>query len=200
MRLKNFLLSFKGKLTLLIMAAILLPLLAAALIARQVLQERIHRAFTAELEAGLGTITLFLRWMEQDVVTEIARIASNDAVEEQLALGTVPELKKMLTTQRKVVDLALLAVFDRNHERIASSKFKSKNLAIDFSRLEQLQVATSGEDYYLVYVLPITKSQKTLGYAAGGILLNDNNLLNYLHTAQVSNTAFWFGDKLLLTD
>ena len=144
MRLKKFLLSFKGKLTLLIIAAILLPLLTAALIARQVLQERLHRAFSAELEAGLGTITLLLRWIEQDVVTEIVRIAGNDIVEEQLALGTVPELKKMLTAQRKVIDLALLAVFDVNYERVASSKFKSKNLANDFNRLEQLKVVTSG--------------------------------------------------------
>ncbi len=200
MHLKKFLLSFKGKLTLLIVAAILLPLLAAALIARQVLQERIHRAFTAELEAGLGTITLLLRWIEQDVVTEIARIASNDVVEEQLARGTVPELKKLLTTQRKVVDLALLAVFDLNYERVASSKFKSKNLAIDFTRLEQLQVVTSDEDHYIVYVLPITKNQRTLGYAAGGILLNDASFLQSLHAAHLTHTAFWLESELLFTD
>lgn len=200
MRLKKFLLSFKGKLTLLIIAAILLPLLTAALIARQVLQERLHRAFSAELEAGLGTITLLLRWIEQDVVTEIARIAGNDVVEEQLARGTVPELKKMLTAQRKVIDLALLAVFDVNHERVASSKFKSKNLAIDFNRLEQLQVVTSGEEHYVVYVLPITKNQRVLGYAAGGILLKDEGLLRTLHGVKLANAAFWLEGELLLTD
>lgn len=200
MRLKKFLLSFKGKLTLLIIAAILLPLLAAALIARQVLQERLHRAFTAELEAGLGTITLLLRWIEQDVVTEISRIASSDAIEKQLALGTTPELKKLLTTQRKVVDLALLAVFNLKYERVASSKFKSKNLAIDFTRLEQLQIVTSGEDHYVVYVLPITKNRRTLGYVAGGILLNDEGFINSLHAAKLSNTAFWLENELLFTD
>ncbi len=200
MRMKNFLLSFKGKLTLLVIAAISLPLLVAALIARQVLQERIHSSFTTELNTGLGTITLILSWIEQDLVAEIARIASNDVMEDHLAQGTVPELKKILTTQRKVVALELLAVFDLHRALVASSKFKSKNLALDFNRLEQLQIVQSGEDYYLIYLLPITRKQRPLGYAAGGILLNDKNLLNYLQTARIANTAFWLGEKLLLTD
>ncbi len=200
MRLKNFLFSFKGKLTLLVIAAISLPLLVVAAIARQVLQERLHASFSNELNAGLESITLILGWFEQDLVMEVTRIASDDVIEDQLAAGAVPELKKMLTSQRKVVDLAMLATFDLKHELLASSKFKSKKLAIDFGKLAQLQVAQNEAEYYLIYALPITKKKITVGYVAGGILLSNEDLLSYLQSKHISNTAFWLDHKLLLTD
>jgi len=200
MHIRDFVFSFKGKLTLLVVAAILLPLLVVAMIARQVLQERIHHSFSNELNAGLESIALILGWLEQDLVMEVTRIASDDGIEDQLYAGTVPELKRMLTSQRKVVDLALLATFNLDHELLASSKFKSKNLVIDFNKLEQLQVAYSEDEYYLIYTLPITKKKRTVGYVAGGILLSDENLLSYLQSKHISNTAFWLDSKLLLTD
>lgn len=186
--------------TLLIVAAVLLPLLVIATIGRQVLYGGIYNSFRNELNANLESISLILDWIENDLVTEVESIAGDDALENELLRGTVPEIKKRLTSQRKVLDLAFLAAFDLNHALLASSKFKSKNLSLRLEQQSRFQVAESAGQYYLVYVRPITKKTRTLGYLAGGMLLSDETFMQYLHDKHISNTAFWLDEKLLLSD
>lgn len=202
MRLKNFSQSLKGKLTLLITAAILLPLLAAALIMENILQRRIQQSFKKELEVGLSSIALTLTWIEEDLAEVTNRIAEDKSLQENLSPETNPQLKKMLNSHRKVMDISLLAVFDMNQQRLASSKFKSKNLGLDFMRTDQFQVVQSEDEYYWLYVTMIqAKDNKPLGYVVSGLLLsNEKAFLAYLQELSLSHVVFWLDGNLILTD
>jgi sigma-B regulation protein RsbU (phosphoserine phosphatase) len=200
MRLRSFLLSFKSKLTLLVIAAILLPLLTASVILGNILRSRIHQSFENELQVGLGSIALILDRMEEDLAHEITEIADDKSLEENLGPETTIELKKTLKSHRKVLDISFLAVFDLNHQRIASSKFKSKNLDVDLTMAGRFQVARNEEEYYLLYVATVQKKHRPLGYVAGGIHLNDEDFLTYLREKHILNSAFWINGELILTD
>lgn len=200
MALKNYLASFKGRLTLLVIAAILLPLVAVSLILGSILRERIYASFEEQLRASLQSTTLILSRALEDLIKGVERVAKDDALENTLTLEDAEAIDDMLSQQRKVLDISMLAVFDLDRQRVASSKFKSKKLVFDHTKSKELQIAKNEDaDYYLIYTAPIEKKKKPLGSIVGGIQLDDDRLTAFVAETFHTESMFWLDDRLILS-
>lgn len=200
MALKNYLASFKGRLTLLVIAAILLPLVAVSLILGSILRERIYASFEEQLRASLQSTTLILSRALEDLIKGVERVAKDNALENTLTLEDAEAIDDMLSQQRKVLDISMLAVFDLDWQRVASSKFKSKKLVFDHTKSKELQIAKNEDaDYYLIYTAPIEKKKKPLGSIVGGIQLDDDRLTAFVAETFHTESMFWLDDRLILS-
>lgn len=200
MVLKNYLASFKGRLTLLVIAAILLPLVAVSLILGGILRERIYVSFEEQLRASLQSTSLILNRAQEDLIKGVERVAKDNVLETTLVLENAEAIDEMLSQQRKVLDISMLAVFDLDQQRIASSKFKSKRLVFDHTKSRELQIAKNEDaEHYLIYSAPIEKKKKPLGSIVGGIQLDDDKLTQFISETFHAESMFWLDDRLILS-
>ncbi|MGH7491201.1 MAG: PP2C family protein-serine/threonine phosphatase [bacterium] len=206
MKLRNFFSSFKARLLLLVTLAILLPLLAAGMIMGYILQQRIYASFENELRVALEIMDLLLVRWEEELSNDLDRLADDKDLEtrmrvaEQRSMPADSLTKEKITAQRKILNIGWLALFDLDRQLVASSKFKSKKLSLDFSRPDHFQIGKSDSDYYLIFLAPVKQRGQVLGYLAGGSRLNDREVAAYLHEKNLKNFAFWLDGEPILTD
>lgn len=200
--------SFKGKLLLLVTAAVLLPLLAVGIITGHVLQKRIYVSFDNRLQVALETIEVLLSRREEELEDDVDNLADDKSLETHLRAGRkhapAPEpdavMKTMLTAQRKILDVDWLALFDLEHRLLASDKFRNKNIALDFSAAGHFRLGQSDSLVYLIFIKPVKQRGEVLGYLAGGLSLNSRKITAYLHDKKLKGFALWLDDRLILTD
>ncbi len=203
---RRFFSSFKAKLLLLVTIAILLPLLAAGMILGNILQQRVYASFKGELQVALETIELLLARWEEELANSLDRLADDKEIETRLHLDESYRpaadslMRRKITAQRKILGVDWLALFDLDRQLRAASRFKSKNLALDFSMLDRFQISASDSAYYLTYMTPVKKSGEVLGYLAGGLHLNDRRVASYLHEKGLKNFALWVDGEPVLSD
>jgi hypothetical protein len=130
---REYFTAFKGKLTVLVMTAILLPMLVSSLLLGGMLERRLRVSFESRLEAGLKTFSLILNNKEKELIQGLSRIASDNTLQMTLELGIIPQLRKYLETQIEVLRFSTLIVTDVQKQVVASSssqKGKIPSLAI----------------------------------------------------------------------
>ncbi len=205
MNLRLYFSSFKGKLILLVLAAILLPLAGAGIILGNLLQQRVYTSFENELQVALETLELLLERWQEELANNLDRLADDRDLETRLRLeesGPAADstMKEKITAQRKILDIGWLALFDLNRQLKSSSKFKSKNLALDFSALEKFQIGQNDSAYFLIFLTEVKQRGQVLGYLAGGLQLNSPASMVFLHDKKLRNFAFWLDGELIFTD
>ena len=117
---KEYLTAFKGKLTALVMTAILLPMIVSSFLLGGMLERRLRVSFESRLEAGLKTFSLILNHKEKELMQGLSRIASDNTLQMTLELGIIPQLRKYLETQIEVLRFSTLIVADAQKQVLAS--------------------------------------------------------------------------------
>lgn len=196
MFIKKYLTSFRGKLTALVMTAILLPMIVSGLLLGGMLERRLRVSFESRLEAGLKTFSLILNNKEKELMQGVSRIASDNTLQITLELGIIPQLRKYIETQIEVLRFSTLIVADAQ-KRVVASKGK---VFSDFIIDEGSQLVTKGTDALIGYSKPIYKDNNLLGYVLGAISLKKSNFLEYLHEKLVDNYAIWVDGELIATN
>jgi class 3 adenylate cyclase/HAMP domain-containing protein len=193
---KEYLTAFKGKLTALVMTAILVPMIVSSLLLGGMLERRLRVSFESRLEAGLKTFSLILNNKEKELIQGLSRIASDNTLQMTLELGIVPQLRKYLETQIEVLKFSALIVADAQKQVIAS---KGTVFAEVFND-EKSKLVAKGTDILIGHSKPIYKGNDLLGYVLGAVSLKDGNFLEYLHEKLVDNYAIWVDSELIATD
>jgi class 3 adenylate cyclase/HAMP domain-containing protein len=196
MLIKEYLTSFKGKLTALVVTAILLPMIVSSLLLGGMLERRLRVSFESRLEAGLKTFSLILNNKEKELMQGVSRIASDNTLQITLELGIIPQLRKYLETQIEVLRFSTLIVADAQKQVVASQgKVFSKFINDEGSKL-----VTKGTDAFIAHSKPIYKGNDLLGYVLGAVSLKEGSFLDYLHEKLVDNYAIWVDSELIATD
>ncbi len=193
---KEYLTSFKGKLTALVMTAILLPMIVSSLLLGGMLERRLRASFESRLEAGLKTFSLILNNKEKELIQGLSRIASDNTLQITLELGITPQLRKYLETQIEVLRFSTLIVADAQKQVVAS---EGKVFSV-FINDEGSKLVTKGTDTLIGHSKPIYKGNDLLGYVLGAVSLKEGNFLEYLHEKLVDNYAIWVDSELIATD
>ena len=196
MFIKEYLTAFKGKLTALVMTAILLPMIVSSLLLGGMLEKRLRVSFESRLEAGLKTFSLILSNKEKELIQGLSRIASDNTLQMTLELGIIPQLRKYLETQIEVLRFSALIVADSQKQVVASTGTVFAGVIND----EGSKLITKGTDTLMSHSKPIYKGNDLLGYVLGAVSLKDLNFLDYLHEKLVDNYAIWVDSKLIATD
>jgi class 3 adenylate cyclase/HAMP domain-containing protein len=192
----EYLSSFRGKLTALVMTAILLPMIVSSLLLGGMLERRLRVSFESRLEAGLKTFSLILNNKEKELMQGVSRIASDNTLQITLELGIIPQLRKYLETQIEVLRFSTLIVANAQKKVVASKgKVFSK-----FINDEGSQLVIKGTDALIGHSKPIYKGKDLLGYVLGAVSLKEANFLEYLHEKLVDNYAIWVDNELIATD
>jgi class 3 adenylate cyclase/HAMP domain-containing protein len=193
---KEYLTAFKGKLTALVMTAILLPMIVSSLLLGGMLERRLRVSFESRLEAGLKTFSLILNNKEEELIQGLSRIASDNTLQITLELGIIPQLRKYLETQIEVLRFSTLTVVDAQKQLVASKGTVFSGFIND----EESKLVTKGIDTLIGHSKPIYKGNDLLGYVLGAVSLKEGNFLEYLHEKLVDNYAIWVDSKLIATD
>ena len=196
MFIKEYLTFFKGKLTALVVTAILLPMIVSSLLLGGMLERRLRVSFESRLEAGLKTFSLILNNKEKELMQGLSRIASDNTLQITLELGIIPQLRKYLETQIEVLGFSTLIVADAQKQVVAS---KGKVFP-EFINDEGSKLVTKGTDALIGHSKPIYKGNDLLGYVVGAVSLKEGNFLEYLHKQLVDNYAIWVDNELIATD
>ena len=196
MFIKEYLTFFKGKLTALVMTAILLPMIVSSLLLGGMLERRLRSSFESRLEAGLKTFSLILINKEKELTQGLSRIASDNTLQITLELGIIPQLRKYLETQIEVLGFSTLIVADAQKQVVAS---KGKVFS-EFINDEGSKLVTKGTDALIGHSKPIYKGNDLLGYVVGAVSLKEGNFLEYVHEKLVDNYAIWVDSELIATD
>jgi class 3 adenylate cyclase/HAMP domain-containing protein len=193
---REYFTAFKGKLTVLVMTAILLPMLVSSLLLGGMLERRLRVSFESRLEAGLKTFSLILNNKEKELIQGLSRIASDNTLQMTLELGIIPQLRKYLETQIEVLRFSTLIVTDVQKQVVASKGTVFAGFIDD----DASELVTKGEDTLIGHSKPIFKGNDLLGYVIGAVSLKESNFLEYLHEKLVDNYAIWVDGKLIATD
>jgi len=193
---KEYLTAFKGKLTALVMTAILLPMIVSSLLLGGMLERRLRVSFESRLEAGLKTFSLILNNREKELIQGLSRIASDNTLQMTLELGIIPQLRKYLETQIEVLRFSTLIVADAQKQVVASKG----TVFAEAMDEEGSRLVTQGTDTLVGHSKPIYKGNDLLGYVLGAVSLKDSNFLEYLHEKLVDNFAIWVDSELVATD
>jgi class 3 adenylate cyclase/HAMP domain-containing protein len=193
---KEYLTAFKGKLTALVMTAILLPMIVSSLLLGGMLERRLRVSFESRLEAGLKTFSLIINNKEKELIQGLSRIASDNTLQMTLELGIIPQLRKYLETQIEVLRFSTLIVTDAQKQVVASKGTVFPGVSDD----EGSRLVTKGADTLMGHSKPIYKGNDLLGYVIGAVSLKEGNFLEYLHEKLVDNYAIWVDRELIATD
>ena len=193
---KEYLTAFKGKLTALVMTAILLPMIVSSLLLGSMLERRLRVSFESRLEAGLKTFSLILNNKEKELIQGLSRIASDNTLQMTLELGIIPQLRKYLETQIEVLRFSTLIVADAQKQVVASKGTVFSGVSND----EGSKLVTKGTDTLMGHSKPIYKGNDLVGYVLGAVSLKEDNFLEYLHEKLVDHYAIWVDNELIATD
>ena len=151
MFIKEYLTAFKGKLTALVMTAILLPMIVSSLLLGGMLERRLRVSFESRLEAGLKTFSLIINNKEKELIQGLSRIASDNTLQMTLELGIIPQLRKYLETQIEVLRFSTLIVADAQKQIVASKGTVFSGVSND----EGSKLVTKGTDTLMGHSKPI---------------------------------------------
>ena len=198
MFIKRYPTSFRGKLTALVIAAILMPMIISSLLLGGMLEKQLRMSFESRMKAGLKTFYLILNNKEKELHQGLSTMASDNTLQMTLELEIVSQLRKYLDIHIEVLGLAALIVLDAQKQRVTSSgKVLPK---ITFTEAEGSKLVTDATDTLISHSEPIYRGNDILGYLIGAVSLKDDNFLEYLGAKLVDNYAIWADGELIATD
>ncbi len=196
MSIKSYLTSFRGKLVSLVVCAILLPMIVSSLLIGGMLDRQLRLSFDNRLEAGLETFSLIISSKEKELIDGLSRTASDNTLQMTVGLEIVPQLRKYLDAQTKVLGFSSLIIAD-TQKRVVASSGKSLPKLVNEGITELI---TLGRDAFICHTMPIYRGDNLLGYILGAVSLKDSHFLGYLQDKLVDNYAIWTGNELIATN
>ena len=114
--------SFKTKLSILVFAAILLPLVGSNILVGSLLNSQLRQSHEDRLKADLETFGLILQHTEEEFNQGLLRIASDNTLQVTLDLEIFSQLNHYLEQQIEVLGFSGLSVADKDKKIVASVK------------------------------------------------------------------------------
>ncbi|MBU0484884.1 MAG: response regulator [Proteobacteria bacterium] len=188
--------SFKKKLTLLVTAAILLPLCIASIFFAFILDQQLKSIYANRLAAGLQLFSLVIDQQEHELTMGLAKAVNDNTLQMTMDLEIVPQLRKYLATQIKALNLSSLAVANARKEVIASDGISVSC----FTENHKVQLAVQGENVLLCSITPVMRGDQHLGYVAGGVDLAHNDFMPKLRLAMSEHFIVWIEGVPALSD
>jgi len=192
----RFLTSFRGKLYLLVIYAILLPLIISSLLLGSMLDRQLRESFQNRLKAGLETFSLILKHKENALIQGVSGMASDNTLQLTLELGIIPQLRKYLQTKSEVLGFSALTVTDDTKQLVAST---GRSLS-EFFGNGTSELITDGTETLISYTKPTYRNGKLLGYVIGAVSLSEADFSEYLQRKLVDNFCIWADGEIVLTD
>ncbi|MBW2603974.1 MAG: HAMP domain-containing protein [Deltaproteobacteria bacterium] len=196
MFIKRYLTSFRGKLTALVTAAILLPMIISSILLGSMLEKQFRTSFENRLKAGLETFHLILGNKEKELVQGLSRMASDNTLQMTLELEIVPQLRKYLESHIDVLGFSTLIVFDAQKQLVTGTG----RVFSEFIGAEGSKLVTDATDTLISHTEPIYRYNKLLGYVLGAFSLKESNFLEYIGEKLVDYYAVWADGELVTTD
>jgi PAS domain S-box-containing protein len=192
--------SFRGSLTTLIIAAILVPLLVSGTIFGVMLENRLRAIFENRLKAGLKTFSLILDYRQHDLIRGLERIASDNTLQMTLELDIVAQMKKYLASQVAVLKFAGVCVADTDNRMIAAAGQPGFSYSLPNMKDNAVKLISSGGELFFGYSVPIVKGEKLLGYALGTMSLTDREFQASLQEKLINSFIMWVDGRPAVSD
>jgi PAS domain S-box-containing protein len=220
--------SFKTRLMLLVALAVALPALFTCLILGFQLNRQARDLFANGLSANLETFALVLQDAERKVSEDLTRIASDNTLQVTLDLDMSSQLNKYIETQRQVLGIAFVAVYNADSRNVAFSGTEKD------ATLAQWRFAANGEPSgvgcvvardqtgqlvrcngaaYLVSAVPVLRAHDAslgdagqnqgshlLGYILGGTPVPNSALIGELLSRRILHPLIWAGGDLIYSN
>ena len=219
--------SFRTKLILLLAVTVSVPLVLACLILGLQLDRQARTLFAQGLNANLETFSLILQENQRNLYEGLTRAATDNTLQITLDLEIKAQLTKYIDTQRQVLRIAFLGVYDRDNKLVgfsgSSETSETRWRLIEtgkygndciVTRQVDRQFVRCGEAMYLVSVVPIIRPQESnlgdagsrgqagalLGYLMGGTPLADPALIASLLDKQIAHPLIWVDENLVFAN
>ena len=191
MSIKEYLHSFKGKLSALVVAAILCPLIVSGIIQVHMLNKQFSSIFKNQLTTGLETFSLILSNKTDNLTKGIDRIASDNTLQMTIDLEIIPQLKKYVTKQLDILQFGGLIIADSKNRMIATSGLSIPDYANRKINRNGIHLLNIHDDLLLVYSTEIIRNDTRLGYAVGIQSLKNEKFRKYLSQKLVNDFIVW---------
>jgi signal transduction histidine kinase len=216
--------SFRARLMVLLVLAVSVPALLTCLILGIQLDRQARTLFANTLSASLETFSLILSDNERNLNEGLARAATDNTLQITLELEIRAQLAKYIETQRQVLHIGFLGVYDRNLTIIAfsgdSGVWNGQWKLVDSGKYGDDCVATLQVEQQLVkcngtmYLVAVAKIERPadsnlgdgsararttglLGYLVGGTPLAAPALISSLQERQVEHPLIWVGEEIV---
>jgi class 3 adenylate cyclase/HAMP domain-containing protein len=215
--------TFKTRLLLLVALAVALPATATCAVLGMQLGSQARALFANHLHTNLEILALLLKDREERLMAGLRRAAADNTVQVTLELGITAQLAGYLDAQRQLLNVAFLAVFNRDGrmstmvsapgspEQWHLAPLGSSASECTASEGSELQLVACGPDVYLVSVAPIvrdregigdasTLGESRLGFLLGGTVVADQSLLASIEESQLGQSLIWVDGTLVHPD
>jgi signal transduction histidine kinase/DNA-binding response OmpR family regulator/HAMP domain-containing protein len=220
--------SFKTRLMLLVALAVALPALLTCLILGVQLNRQARNLFANGLAANLETFALVLQDAQKNVSEGLTRMASDNTLQVTLDLEMKSQLNIYIDAQRKVLEIAFVAVYNADSRNVAFSGTDKdstigqwKFIAYDGSSGNQCVVArdqlqqlvSCNGTVYLVSAVPVQRVRDSnlgdagqnqgaqlLGYILGGTPVANSALIGELLSRRILHPLIWAGNALIYSN
>jgi len=192
--------SFRGSLTSLIIAAIMIPMLISGIIFGTMLDNQLRGIFENRLKAGLKTFSLILDYRQHDLIRGLERIASDNTLQMTLELDIVSQMKNYLASQIAVLKFAGVCVTGINKNIIAVAGQPGFSCALPDMKDRSVNLIASGGELFFGYSVPIVKGGRPLGYALGVISFTDREFQASVEEKLVNSFIMWVDGRPAVSD
>lgn len=191
----EYLLTFRGKLNLLLVSAVVIPFLISSAVMGFMFDRNLKRVYSNRLKAGLETFNLVLANKEKELNQALNKLAADNTLQITLELLITSQLQNYIQKQATVLGLSYLEITDSNKTIRISSDFDE-----GFWPPECTGKTLKYEDnkVWLCQTRSIEKENKTIGFATASVSLTEKAFLSYLNEKLVDDFLIWVDDELVL--
>ncbi len=179
--------SFKTKLSILVFAAILLPLVVSNILVGSILNSQLLQSHEDRLKADLETFGLILQHTEQEFNQGLLRIASDNTLQVTLDLEIFSQLNHYLERQIDVLGFSGLSVADKDKKIVASVNMEQYQI-LD---TKTAQIILDENKAYFHQTAAIYRDDTLLGYVAGTLDFSAPEYLAYLQKHLFDKFIVW---------
>ncbi len=186
--------TFKGKLSIIVVIAVLVPLIVSIGIIIVMLERNLQGLYRNRLVAELETFSLILTNKENELERSVSKLMLDNTLQITLELKILPQLTKYLDRQIKGLKLSYLYIEADNGSDTISTKV-GKQLPVE--HCPQTSLVRSGDEVYLCLSRNIVKEARIIGKLTGAVGLSDPDFKNHLREKLIDDFVFWVENDLV---
>ena len=193
--------SFKAKLTLLVVVAVLIPILVSLVTLAIFRVNQVTIAGTNRLDEALNTFDVLLKGKHKELQNGLKRIASDNTLQVTIELEIQSQLEHYLLEQLNVMNFNQLNVYKDDGKYFARSITSGLDpIQVNNSNSsEKVHLIKSNKNLYLHAQKPIIKDGKLLGYVTGSICLTSPQGIDYIRDIISRDFIIYYNKKMITT-
>lgn len=188
--------SFKSKLTILVIAAILLPLVISGVLFQNMLGKQMDTILENRLVSELKAFSLLLEKHSEQLDKGISKLASDNTIQMTLNLEIFSQLEKYLNSQINILNLSTIEIYDKDSNPIIRIGIPTNDTHSDNKSV----LVNSGDHTLLCKAMNIERDNELLGHIHGAVSLNDEIFLEQVNNTLVDGFIVWTNDKIIASN